>query len=148
MDATTQNAGIEYATGPQARELFSFQVDAALSDSGASLPTNISIVRSGFILDRRTNRFVQQVTLTNTGTTPIVGSVALALDSLSPTVTLATSAGVTGATAPSGSPLALVNVGPDNILSSGESATVVLQFINPTRVAITYSARIIASLTP
>jgi phosphodiesterase/alkaline phosphatase D-like protein len=29
MDATEQNAGIEYANGPQARTIFSFQVDAA-----------------------------------------------------------------------------------------------------------------------
>src|SRR5262249_22840683 len=29
MDATAQNAGIEYADGPQARTVFSFQVDAA-----------------------------------------------------------------------------------------------------------------------
>src|SRR4029077_21197532 len=29
MDATAQNAGIEYASGPQARTIFSFQVDAA-----------------------------------------------------------------------------------------------------------------------
>src|SRR5262249_41619982 len=29
MDATEQNVGIEYANGPQARTLFSFEVDAA-----------------------------------------------------------------------------------------------------------------------
>jgi hypothetical protein len=29
MDATAQNAGIEYANGPQARTIFSFKVDAA-----------------------------------------------------------------------------------------------------------------------
>jgi hypothetical protein len=30
MDSTAQNAGIEYANGPQARTIFSFQVDAVL----------------------------------------------------------------------------------------------------------------------
>jgi phosphodiesterase/alkaline phosphatase D-like protein len=30
MDSTAQNAGIEYANGPQARKIFSFQVDAVL----------------------------------------------------------------------------------------------------------------------
>jgi hypothetical protein len=34
MDATTQNAGTEYASGPQARTVFSFQVDAAHIDKG------------------------------------------------------------------------------------------------------------------
>jgi len=38
MDATEQNAGIEYANGPQARTIFSFQVDAA--------PTVASVVTS------------------------------------------------------------------------------------------------------
>jgi hypothetical protein len=43
MDATIQNAGTEYADGPQARTIFSFQVDAA--------PTVASAV-TGLQLDR------------------------------------------------------------------------------------------------
>jgi hypothetical protein len=88
------------------------------------------------------------VTLTNTGGAPAAGSVALALDGLSANATLATSAGTTGATSPAGSPLALVNVGADNILSPGETATVTLQFNNPTRAAITYTPRVLAGVTP
>jgi phosphodiesterase/alkaline phosphatase D-like protein len=150
MDATAQNAGLEYNPGPppQARELFSFKIDTALSDSLASVAANVSVVRSGLVLDRRTNRFVQQVTLKNEGTTPIAGSVALALDSLSANATLAPSAGITGATTPGGSPLALADVGSDNVLSPGESATIVLQFLNPTRGAITYNPRVLGSVTP
>jgi hypothetical protein len=44
MDATEQNAGIEYTNGPQARTIFSFQVDAA--------PTVASIV-TGLQFDRQ-----------------------------------------------------------------------------------------------
>jgi phosphodiesterase/alkaline phosphatase D-like protein len=148
MDATAQNAGIEYASGPQARQLFSFIIDTAVSDSQASAPPNVTVSRSGFVLDRRTGRFVQQITLKNVGTTPIVGSVAVALDSLSANATLSPSAGVTGATAPGGSPLALVDVGADNVLSPGESVSIVLQFLNPSRAAITYSPRVLAGITP
>ena len=36
MDATRQNAGIEYGNGPQARTIFSFQVDAVRVDRGGS----------------------------------------------------------------------------------------------------------------
>ena len=147
MDATAQNAGIEYANGPQARTIFSFKVDAPL-DSVAAVVPDVSVARGGFVLDRRTNRFVQQVMLTNTGATPVQGSLALALDGLSANAALASSAGATGATAPSGSPLALVDVGPDHVLSPGESATVVLQFSNPSRAAITYSTRVLGKVLP
>ena len=147
MDATAQNAGIEYAEGPQARTVFSFKVDSPL-DAIATVPANVSVTRSGFVLDRRTNRFVQQVTLTNSGSEPVNGAVALALDGLSANATLATAAGVTGASVPGGSPVALANIGPDNVLSPGESATLVLQFNNPSRAAITYSTRVLAGVLP
>src|SRR5262249_7952720 len=36
MDATAQNAGIEYADGPQARTIFTFKVDAAPTEANAA----------------------------------------------------------------------------------------------------------------
>jgi hypothetical protein len=50
--------------------------------------------------------------------------------------------------APTGSPLAFVNVGSDSVLIPGETATVVLQFNNPTRAAITYNTRVLGGVTP
>ncbi len=147
MDATAQNAGIEYAAGPQARTIFSFQIDAA-ADSTAAVAANVTITRGGFVLDRRTNRFVQQVTIRNTGATPVSGAVAIALDGLSGNATLATAAGVTSTLTPAGSPLALVNVGADNALTPGETATVTLEFNNPTRAAITYTPRALGNVKP
>lgn len=147
MNSTTQNSATEYSAGPQARTVFSFQVDAAI-DAVAAVPANVTVTRGGFVLDRRTGKFVQQVTLTNTGATNVSGTVALALDALSANATLATSGGVTAATAPSGSPLALVDVGADSILTPGESATVTLQFTNPTRAAITYTPRVLSNVNP
>lgn len=148
MDATAQNAGIEYPNGPQARTIFSFKVDAAQSDASASVPANVSVTRGGFVLDRRTNLFVQQITLKNTGATPVSGSVALALDDLSSNATLANAAGTTATTSPSGSPLLSVSVGPDNVLSPDESATVTLQFTNPSRAGIIYTLRVLSGVTP
>jgi phosphodiesterase/alkaline phosphatase D-like protein len=147
MFATTQNTAIEYANGPQASTVLGFKIDAAI-DAIAAVPANISVTRSGFVLDRRTGTFTQQITLTNTGITTVSGTVALALDNLSTNATLAAPAGVTAATAPTGSPLAFVNVGPDNVLTPGETATVVLQFNDPTRAAITYNTRILGGVTP
>ena len=147
MNSTAQNAGTEYSAGPQARTVFSFQVDAAI-DAIASVPASVTVTRGGFVLDRRTGRFVQQVTLKNVGATTVSGSVAIALDSLSSNATLATSAGSTAATSPTGSPLAVVNVGGDNALTPGESATVTLEFTNPTRAAITYTPRVLGNVKP
>ncbi len=148
MSATAQNAGIEYANGPQTNTIFSFEVDAAASDSIAAVVPSVTVARGGIVFNRGTGRFVQQVKLTNNGATPVSGSVALALDNLSVNATLFNAAGVTAATTPAGSPMALVNVGPDKILSAGESATVSLQFSNPTRAAITYGTRVLGGVTP
>ncbi len=142
MNSTAQNAAAEYnGTTNPARTVFSFQVDSAI-DALASVPTGVTVTRGGFVLDRRTGNFLQLVTLTNTGATPVSGTVAIALDSLSANATLTSAAGATA------SPLALVNVGADNILSPGESATVTLQFNNPTRAAITYTPRVLGGVTP
>jgi len=91
---------------------------------------------------------VQQLTIRNTGTTPVSGSVAIALDSLSTNATLASSTLVTSTLTPAGSPLALVNVGGDNTLTPGETATVTLEFNNPTRAAISYSTRVLGGVIP
>lgn len=147
MDATAQNSGIEYANGPQARTLFSFQIDSVI-DAVATVPANVSIVRSGLVLDRRTNLYSQLITVKNNGLNPIEGPVAVAFDALSPTATLTGAVGATVVATPSGSPLVLVNIGDDHVLSPGESAAVTVQFANPSRGAINYTPRLLAGLIP
>ncbi len=141
MNSTAQNSATEYANGPQARTVFSFQVDSAI-DALATVPEGVTVNRGGIALDRRTGKFVQAVTLTNTSATPVSGTVALALENLSANATLVNS---TGSTA---NPLAVVDVGADNILSPGESATVTLQFNNPTRAGINYTPRVLGGIAP
>ena len=112
-----------------------FPVDASLQ---------VTVKRGGFVYNRRTQRFVQQVTLQNTSGIPLAGPVALVLDSLSSNATLANRTGNTAYLGPVGSPFVTVNIGPDNILAAQEQASVVLEFANPTAGGITNTYRILA----
>lgn len=115
--------------------------------SGPACADNVSaqigVARSGFTLNRTTNRYVQRVTLTNKGTGPIAGPLALALDNLSSTARLANAVGSTACAVPV-SPYVVVNVGADSVLSVGESASVTLEFSNPTNQSILYSTRVLS----
>jgi phosphodiesterase/alkaline phosphatase D-like protein len=121
MDATAQNAGIEYFAGPQAREIFSFQID--------SLP----VTRSGFVFDRRLNKMVQQLTITNNTGSDLSGPISIALTGLSANTSLSNASGTTD-----GNPYITV---PPGMLAAGASATVTLQFIRPVTGGITYGTQ-------
>jgi hypothetical protein len=125
MDSTAQNAGIEYANGPQARTIFSFQVDA------------LPITRGGFVFDRRANKVVQQLTITNNTGADLSGPIDIVLAGLSGNTSLANATGTTTVNAP-GSPYITVQTGS---LASGGSASVVLQFIRPNSGGITYGTQ-------
>lgn len=138
MNSTLPNAGTEYASGPQARTVFSFKVDAATVAP--------QVTRSGFLLNRRTNRLVQAVVVKNVDTVPLTGPVRIALDTLSSGTTLANSTGTTANNAPTGSPYITVSAGD---LAPGATATVELQFTKPATGGVTYTARTITgSLVP
>ena len=111
-----------------------------LAPSFADLFTNVSIKRGGFVLDRRTGRYSQQVTLTNNGSMAIAGPQALVLDSLSSNTSLVNATGVTANNAPTGSPF----LSASGDLAPGASVTVSLLFSKPTSGAITYSARTVS----
>lgn len=104
---------------------------------------NVTVTRGGIVRDRRTGKYAQKVTITNNNANALDGSFVLALDSLSPTATLSNSAGVTAAYAPLGSPYITVSGSP---LAAGASASVTLQFNNPTNAAISYTSRVLNSV--
>jgi hypothetical protein len=106
----------------------------------------VTVARGGYVYDRRTQLFVQQVQLTNTGTTPVSGPVWLVLDTLSANASLYNAAGTTANFPPLGSPYIGINIGGDNVLSPGETATVMLEFTDPTRGAINYTARVLSGM--
>lgn len=103
--------------------------------------THLLVQRGGYSFNRRLNRIVQTITVTNQASAPITGPIYLAIDQLSTNTSLANSAGVTANNAPLGSPYVLVKAG---TLAPGETATVALQFAPPSPGAITYSTRTIA----
>lgn len=109
-----------------------------------SAPTDVSyqvkVTRGGLRLDRAKGRYVQSVTLTNTGLSPIAGPISLVLDSLSANATLANKTGLTSATLPAGRSYLAVQSG---VLAAGASASVTLEFANPTQAAITYTTRVL-----
>jgi hypothetical protein len=103
---------------------------------------NVTVKRGGIVRDRRTGKFVQTITITNPHAETLGGSFYLALDSLSPNATLFNATGTTAAYTPA-SPYITVTTGD---LAPGASATVNLQFTNPTSGAITYTSRVLNSV--
>ena len=121
----------------------------ALNARDAAAPTfadllttqQTQISRSGFTLNRATQRFVQTVTVTNTGNVDILGPITVALDGLSTNTTLSNKSGNTANNAPTGSPyITLTSV---SKLAAGASTTVQLQFTVPASGSITYTPRVI-----
>jgi hypothetical protein len=106
----------------------------------SNVSSEVGVVRSGYSYSIVTKRYAQTVTLTNSGSSKIAGPISLVLDDLSSDASLYNSAGTTECTAPLGSPYVTL-AGP---LNPGASATVVLQFTDPTKSAITYSTRVLA----
>jgi hypothetical protein len=104
--------------------------------------SQVSVTRGGFAYNRSLGRFVQTVTLKNTGGNAITGPVSLVLDSLSANATLANQAGVTSFMTPANSPY--INVTAGGSLVPGASASVALQFADAKMTAITYNTRVLA----
>ena len=102
--------------------------------------TRVQVTRSGFGYNFASQRFVQTVTLKNISASTVSTPISLVLDTLSSNATLYSSTGTTACAAPAGSPFL-------NWLSSlapGASASVVLQFVDPSKTGITYKTRVLA----
>lgn len=106
-----------------------------------NVSNQISVTRSGFRRNSATGRYVQQVTLKNVGTA-IGRPTSLVLDNLSSNAMLFNKSGNTSCATPAGS-YKSVSTGSDNVLSAGEIATVLLEFINPSNQNITYGTRVL-----
>jgi hypothetical protein len=96
------------------------------------------------------NRYSQTVRITNNGSTPVSAPLFLALDNLSANATLLNADGSTAVLAPLGSPyvrVGLENGRYGNLLRPHESATVTLEFLDPSAAAITFDGRVL-NVTP
>lgn len=136
----TPTSGDPEPTGEQYLRAVLITVDECASD----VSSQVNITRGGFRFNRRTSRYVQSVQLQNISNNSLQGMLSLALHNIGSNVTLFGSAGSTNCAVPSGSPYVNVDVGSDNVLSPGETATVLLEFANPTNQNITYSTRVLS----
>jgi hypothetical protein len=85
-------------------------------------------------------QFVQTVMVTNNSGNVIAGPINVAIQNLTPTVTLTNASGTTGCASP-GSPYMTV-VQPDGSLGAGQSAAVQLYFRDPSLGGFTYSTTV------
>ena len=107
----------------------------------------LSVIGSQIVLNKHTHHYLQNVRIRNEGETPAPAPLFLALDNLSSDATLIDGDGVTSILAPLGSPFITVLNNNQKSLRPGESATVTLEFADPTAGAITYDTRTL-SVTP
>jgi glucose/arabinose dehydrogenase len=114
------------------------------SGCATNVTGNVSITRSGYRFDFRTQRFVQTALLMNTSGSPIDGPLSLVLSSLSSNASLFNPSGVTSCATPAGRPFKNAAPGGDNVLSPGESVQITLEFVNPSRQPITYTPQVLA----
>jgi DNA/RNA endonuclease G (NUC1) len=96
----------------------------------------LSIARSGLILNRATGAFTGTVTVTNTSTTSFNGAMQMFFDSLPSSVKLLNATGQLDQ-----SPFITTQV---TSLAPGEQITVPVQFSNPQRVSVSYSPAVYA----
>jgi hypothetical protein len=113
-------------------------VNAPACASNAS--AQVQVTRSGFGYSFATQRFVQTVTLKNISANVVAAPISLVLDGLSANATLYGATGTTACATPAGSPF----INWQSTLSPGASASIVLQFTNPTKAGITYATRVLA----
>ncbi len=111
----------------------------------ADVSGSMTVTRGAYTYNPITGRFAQTVTLTNHSAATITGPLSLVLDDLSSSATVYNASGLTDAVeAPAGSPY--VNV--SNDLAAGRSATISLQFTDPSHAAISYKTRVLAGEGP
>lgn len=108
---------------------------------------NVKVTRSGFRLNRSTGRYVQTLTLTNTGGSSINGPITLILSNLSANASLVNKSGNTSCLAPAGVPYITVGL-TGNVLGAGSSVAVALNFTNSSSQPILYTTQIGADKMP
>jgi hypothetical protein len=121
----------------------------AFTIQACSCATNVSsqvlVSRSGFRLNRATNRFEQTVSIKNTTAAAIAGPLVLAFDNLSANASVYTPAGVTSCASPASPFLNIIAQG--SALAPGQTVTIPAAFLNPTQAAISYATRVLSGST-
>lgn len=112
----------------------------------SDVSSQVTIGQGGYRLNRATGRLVQDVTVQNTGTTPIPGAMLLQIQISSGNAALFNSANNLFACQSSTCPaVALVDLGPSNILQPGASVKLTLEFTYSGSASIAYSTHVLAA---
>jgi len=136
------------ATNGSASDYATFLIEnASVPLAPLDVSSQFSIQQSGYRLDRTTGFFVQTVTVTNSSNVPLPASVFLILSGLTPGVTLVNRSGTTQTISPSSPYMSLPASSDGRTLAPGQTTTFTLQFLNPNRLPISYSASVYRSST-
>lgn len=139
-------AVIEYAYDSDGNRLTQ-AINGVAPPCATDITGGVTVTRGGFQYNRTTGHFMQQITLQNASNASISGPVFLALDNLSSNAALSNKSGSTSCATPV-SPYIPINLGAGNLLVAGGTASVILDFSDPGKQAITYSARVLSGNTP
>jgi minor extracellular serine protease Vpr len=110
---------------------------------GSNVSSQVNVVRGGFRRNPATGHFGQVITVTNTSGSTLAGPLSFVMDSVTNGVTINNAAGNTACLAPL-SPYILISSGAS--LGAGQSATVVVDAINPSNGVITYTSRVLGGI--
>lgn len=110
--------------------------------SPGSVAASVRVTRTGFVRDRRTGTYVQQLTVTNGGSTTLPGPLVILVDALSQNATLVNATGSTAVVATLGTPFIEVPASSGG-LEAGASVQATLRFANSTNAGITYTTRVL-----
>ena len=111
-------------------------VSGTLTVNPEDVSGQVSTTRSGLVLNRSTQLFGGTITLTNTGSTALTGTLEVLLTGLPSGVTLANASGTVN-----GNPYILVNL-TNGVLASGQSINFTVLFANPHRLSFLYEVSI------
>lgn len=111
--------------------------------TATDVSSEVTVTRSGYVLNLATGRYSQNVTVTNSSANTISGPISLVLDNLSGNASLFNATGTTSFATPAGSPYITQFLTTGN-LAPGQTVSFSLQFTDPTRAAITYTTRVLA----
>jgi hypothetical protein len=104
-----------------------------LTVNPANVTSQFSVNKSGLVYNRGTQLFGGTITITNTGTTDLIGILEFEVAGLPAGVTLANATGI----APDGNPYISINLG-TGALVPGQSITFTVLFSDPTKVSFVY----------
>jgi len=116
------------------------------SSCAANITAQVRFTPGAFVYNRATQQFVQEVSVTNTGSSPITGPISLALDSLGSNATAVSPGGFTSCATPAQSPYFDLGICPGGSLAPGNSIQVAIEFTDPTLKSISYIPRVLAGL--